>query len=148
AFNEPLTEITSAQTEISLQVLAESLSTVDLDFGEMPIDSVTIGGSPASFERATDLVNVHLPQTARRGDQINMTVTYHGKPKDGLSFADDRDGKPSATGDNWPNRVHHWIPCLDHPSAKATVSFTVSVPARELVVANGKFVSRTDGANG
>ena len=60
-----------------------------------------------------------------------------------MIFAKDRDGNPSATGDNWPNRVHQWIPCLDHPSAKATVSFAVAAPPREVVVANGKFVTMT-----
>ena len=49
-----------------------------------------------------------------------------------------KDGTPSAVGDNWPNRVHHWIPSLDHPSAKATVHFTVTAPTRDLVVANGR----------
>jgi len=57
-----------------------------------------------------------------------------------MVFEKDRDGNPSATGDNWPNRVHYWIPSLDHPSAKATVSFTVSAPQRYEVIANGKFV--------
>ena len=55
-----------------------------------------------------------------------------------MILTNDKDGKPSATGDNWPDRVHHWIPCLDHPSAKATVTFTVTAPAKDLVVANGK----------
>jgi len=87
--------------------------------------------------------HVLLPRAATRGDKLSLTITYHGQPKDGLIFANDRDGKASATGDNWPNRVHHWIPCLDHPSAKATVSFTVAAPAREQVVANGKFVTMT-----
>jgi aminopeptidase N len=65
-------------------------------------------------------------------------VAYHGKPRDGLVLTVDKAGKPSALGDNWPDRVHHWIPCLDHPAAKATVTFSITVPARELVVANGK----------
>ena len=29
-------------------------------------------------------------------------------------------------------------PCLDHPAAKATVSFAITAPARDTVVANGK----------
>jgi len=33
--------------------------------------------------------------------------------------------------------VHHWIPCLDHPSAKATISFKVTAPEQDIVVANG-----------
>src|SRR2546429_1816514 len=139
SFNDQLSEISSAKTEITLQVLKPNLSKIDLDFGELPIDSVLVSGQPARFERAPDLLNVILPQATKQNDQVKISITYHGRPKDGLIFANDRDGDPSVTGDNWPNRVHQWIPCLDHPSAKATVSFTVSVPQREIVVANGKF---------
>ena len=146
SFNEQLSEISSARTEIDLEVLAASLSRIDLDFGEMPIDSLSVSGASARFSRTAEQLNVILERAAKRGDRLKVTVTYHGRPKDGLVFARDRDGKASATGDNWPNRVHQWIPCLDHPSAKATVSFTVAAPARELVVANGSFLTTKKGA--
>ena len=146
SFNDQLSEISSAKTEITLQVLKPNLSRIDLDFGELPIDSVLVSGQPARFERAPDLLNVILPQATKQNDQVKISITYHGRPKDGLIFANDRDGNPSVTGDNWPNRVHQWIPCLDHPSAKATVAFTVSAPQREIVVANGRFVNVTGNA--
>lgn len=76
-----------------------------------------------------------------------VAVSYHGKPKDGLILSLDKAGNPSAVGDNWPNRVHHWIPSLDHPSAKATVSFSITAPAHELVVANGK-LNRVENSSG
>ncbi len=141
SLNDQLTEISSARTEISLEVLKPNTTTIDLDFGEMAIDSVWVSGSAARFERQPDQLIVTLPHAAQRGEKLSLTVTYHGKPNDGLVFAKDRDGKAAATGDNWPNRVHQWIPCFDHPSAKATVSFTVIAPARETVVANGRFVA-------
>jgi aminopeptidase N len=143
AFNDQLTELASARTEISVEVLKTNLTRIDLDFGEMPVDSVSVSGEPVRFERSPELLNVWLPHPAKAGDKLGIIVTYHGRPKDGLVFASDRDGKPSATGDNWPNRVHQWIPCLDHPSAKATVSFTVTAPPRDVVVANGKFLTMT-----
>ncbi|HMJ25395.1 MAG TPA: M1 family metallopeptidase, partial [Pyrinomonadaceae bacterium] len=140
-FNDGLTEISAARTDITLEVLAATLTKIDLDFGELPIDAVTIAGAPVRFERKPDVLDVFLTRAAKRGDKLTLTINYHGRPRDGLIFAQDRDGNPSATGDNWPNRVHQWIPCLDHPSAKATVSFTVSAPNREIVVANGRMVS-------
>src|SRR5438132_5508637 len=146
SFNDQLSEISSAKTEIALQVLKANLAKIDLDFGELPIDSVSVSGQPARFDRAPGLLNVFLPQGAKENDRVNIVVNYHGRPKDGLIFANDRDGNPSVTGDNWPNRVHQWIPCLDHPSAKATVTFTVSAPQREIVVANGRFVNLTGNA--
>jgi aminopeptidase N len=137
-FDDQLTEITSARTEIKILVLKESVAALDLDFGEMTVDSVAVGGAPARYEQRDGLLNVTLARAAKKDERLSVTINYHGKPKDGLILMTDKDGKPSATGDNWPNRVHHWIPCLDHPSAKATVSFTVTAPARDLVVANGK----------
>jgi aminopeptidase N len=145
-FSEQLTEISSARTEISLEVLKQNVTKIDLDFGEMAIDSVLIAAAPAQFDRTSEQLNLTLPRPANRGDKFNITITYHGHPKDGLIFAKDRDGKQSATGDNWPNRVHNWIPTLDHPSAKATVSFTISAPQRYQVVANGKFINTTGNA--
>jgi aminopeptidase N len=136
--DERLSEVTKARTVITLHALRDKLQVIDLDFGEMPIDSVTIGGRVAKIVRTPGLLNVYLPHELNSGDRVVIAVEYHGRPKDGLILSADKDGKPSATGDNWPNRVHHWIPCLDHPSAKATVNFTVTAPGKDLVIANGK----------
>ena len=141
SFDDELTEISSARTEITLQILSAGTNRIDLDFGEMPVDAVSVSGQPTQFTRTPNGLDVALPSAARNGDQIKVAVSYHGHPKDGLIFATDSDGKPSVTGDNWPNRVHQWIPCLDHPSAKATVSFTISAPQRYEVIANGKFIT-------
>jgi len=139
--NDQLSAFESAATTIRAVVLKPSVGTIDLDFGSLPVDAVTVNDLPAQFERTPNLLNVRLSKAAKPNEQITITVKYHGKPTDGLILATDRDGKPSATGDNWPDRVHHWIPCLDHPSAKATVSFTITAPSRELVVANGAMES-------
>jgi aminopeptidase N len=140
-FNDNLTEITSAKAEITILSLKDSLSQIDFDFGELPVDSVSVNNQVAPYRRSASLLNVKLPQRVPRGTSFVVAVSYHGKPKDGLILSLDKAGKPSAVGDNWPNRVHHWIPSLDHPSAKATVSFSITAPAHELVVANGKLNS-------
>src|SRR2546423_5978230 len=144
-FNDQVTEFTSARTSISLEVLGPT-NKIDLDFGDLPIDSVSVAGKPSRYERTAETLIVFLPKTAARGQKLAVTVTYHGQPKEGLVFAKDGDGNPSATGGNLPNRVHYWIPSLDHPSAKATVSFTVSAPQRYQVAANGQFITLTGNA--
>jgi aminopeptidase N len=143
SLNDQLTEIAKARTEISVEDLKANLAMIDLDFGDMAVDSVSVSGEPVRFERSPGMVNVTLARAAKAGDKFSIVVNYHGRPKDGLIFASDRDGRPSATGDNWPNRVHQWIPCLDHPSAKAAVSFTVAAPPRDVVVANGRLLTMT-----
>src|SRR5258706_1078845 len=147
SFNDQLNEISTCRTAITVEVLAANLTKIDLDFGDMPIDAVTVADAPPRFERKPEVLDVFLEHAAKRGDKINLAITYHGRPKDGLIFAKDRDGRPSATGDNWPNRVHQWIPCLDHPSAKATVTFSIVAPSRDRVVANGRFVTMTRNGN-
>jgi aminopeptidase N len=137
AFKDDLSEIASARVAITVLAL-KHVSVIDLDFGDLAVDSVTVDGTATPFSRAPGLLNVNLAKPLSRDARALVVVEYHGLPKDGLVLSKDKAGKPAAIGDNWPDRVHQWIPCLDHPSAKATVAFTVTVPARNLVVANGK----------
>src|SRR5437762_7230324 len=58
-FNDQLTQIT-ARTDISVEVLAQGLTKVDLDFGDLPIDSVLVSGTAAKFERTSETLNVML----------------------------------------------------------------------------------------
>ncbi|MFN2493908.1 MAG: M1 family metallopeptidase [Pyrinomonadaceae bacterium] len=139
-FDDQLSRLTNARTELTFISLKERLTNIDLDFGEMPVDSITVNHKVVAFERSPGHLIVKLSQPARRGARLRLDVYYHGTPKDGLILTTDKSGLPSAVGDNWPNRVHHWIPCLDHPSAKATVSFSLTVPVRLTTVANGKLV--------
>jgi aminopeptidase N len=138
AFNNELSELTRAETKLDALVLRDGVALIDLDFGALTIDALSVGGRPARYERQGERLNVFLARPAQRGERLRLSVVYHGRPADGLILTNDKDGHPSATGDNWPNRVHHWIPSLDHPSAKATVSFHVTAPARATVVANGR----------
>ena len=142
AFNQDLSEVTRAETKLTVIVLKEPLNLIDLDFGEMPVGSVSVNGASATFEQKDGRLNVTLALPPKVNERLLITVTYHGKPENGLILTKDKDGRPSATGDNWPDRVHHWIPSLDHPAAKATVTFRVNAPAPNTVVANGKLVAQ------
>jgi aminopeptidase N len=135
--DDQLSEITSASARIYLTIVKPTRE-FDVDFGELTVDRVTLANRPADFLRKDGKIHIDLPQAASPGDVYILEVYYHGKPKDGLILTNDKDGKPSAVGDNWPDRVHHWIPVLDHPSAKATVTFNITAPASQEVVANGR----------
>ncbi|HVQ39435.1 MAG TPA: M1 family metallopeptidase [Pyrinomonadaceae bacterium] len=145
--DDQLSEIVRATAEITILTLKDNVSLIDLDFGELAIDSIKVNNEAAQFERQPGLLNIKLSKAVPRNTRLVVMVAYHGRPKDGLIMSKDKAGKPSAVGDNWPDRLHHWIPCLDHPSAKATVSFTVTAPARALVVANGR-LDRVDTLSG
>jgi aminopeptidase N len=137
SLNDQLSEIVSATARIDVLILKPT-TMIDLDFGELAVEAVTLNSKPVLFTHRAGKLNINLALPAKPGAQLQISVQYHGKPKDGLILSNDKDGKPSAFGDNWPNRVHHWIPALDHPSAKATVTFNITAPASNEVVANGR----------
>lgn len=145
--NDKLNEIASAQAEIEIKILKRS-SLIDLDFGDLITDAVNVNGKPAVFEHRNGKLEIKLAELVNPGTKLTVTVAYHGKPKDGLILTADKDGKPSAVGDNWPDRVHHWIPSFDHPSAKATVTFKITAPVQDIVVANGRLDHVEVQANG
>ena len=137
SLDDQLSEIASATARIDIVILKPT-SLIDLDFGELTVDSVTLDAKPVSFTHKDGRLQITAAERLRAGKRLQVQVQYHGKPKDGLILTADKDGKPSAIGDNWPNRVHHWIPTLDHPSAKATVTFNITAPVGDEVVANGR----------
>jgi aminopeptidase N len=145
--NEQLSEISNATARIDVVAL-KRLSIIDLDFGELTTKAVSVNGRNATYSHKNGKLEITLAKAVNAGTRLVVTVEYSGKPADGLILTNDKDGKPAAVGDNWPNRVHHWIPVLDHPSAKATVTFNVTAPANNLVVANGRFEKVETTANG
>ena len=140
--NKQLTEITKATVNINI-IAVKQLSVLDLDFAELTTEDVLVNNESQKFVQQNGKLEVSLAKPVGPGANLHVTVVYHGKPKDGLILSQDKDGSPSAVGDNWPDRVHHWIPCLDHPSAKATVNFTINAPSPYIAVANGKLTSVT-----
>ncbi|HET9479571.1 MAG TPA: hypothetical protein VFO72_09510, partial [Pyrinomonadaceae bacterium] len=145
--DDQLSAIVSATARIDVLILKPT-TLVDLDFGELTVDAVTVDSKPASFTHRDAKLKINLTAPASPGTRLQISINYHGTPKDGLILTKDKDGRPSAVGDNWPNRVHHWIPTLDHPSAKATITFNITAPADNEVVANGRLDQVQTTSNG
>ncbi len=82
---------------------------------------------------------VVVPHEKQAGDSLHTLVRYHGSPHDGLIIRNNLHGARTVFADNWPDRVHDWIPTEDHPSDKATVAFQIEVPAGDMAIANGVF---------
>lgn len=146
-FDYGLSQINSATTEVTVLVRQNDLTKIDFDFGKMPVSAVKINNEIARFAQHDEKLDVYLTQPAAKDSQLKISVTYSGKPQDGLILTKDRYGNPSAVGDNWADRVHYWIPCLDHPSAKASVKFTVTASSINAVVANGVLESSKDNSD-
>ncbi|HVE79267.1 MAG TPA: M1 family metallopeptidase [Gemmatimonadaceae bacterium] len=124
---------------ISLRRVAPT-DTLRLDLVALRVDSVLVNGRPVAFARDSSRLRVPLPAA---GDSLAVTVRYGGSPRDGLIVTLDPQGRWLGFGDNWPNRARHWLPTVDHPSDKATVTWIVRAPADRRVVANGVLAEET-----
>lgn len=147
-FDNELSSLSAATADVEVLIRQNEVTKIDFDFGTMPVNGVKINGETAKFAQYDRKLDVFFTQPAQKNQKLNISVSYSGKPQDGLILTKDRDGFPSAVGDNWGDRVHNWIPCLDHPAAKASVKFTVTAPAKNTVVANGVMENATVNADG
>ena len=135
--------------EISMRFLAPS-NMIELDMtgrgndGRGMIASKVTGPNTRGFEKEAEKLKIALLKEARTGDTATYIITYHGKPKDGLIISKNKYGHRTFFADNWPNRGHNWIPCVDDPADKASVEFIVTAPLHYQVVANGIQLEETN----
>ncbi len=101
----------------------------------MLVTDVKEDGKTIEFTQSEEQVT--LSTSAKANTTHNYTITYSGIPADGLIISTNKHGNRTFFGDNWPNRAHNWLPCVDDPADKASVEFIVFAPDRYTVVANG-----------
>lgn len=100
--------------------------------------------APLSFNHNDGKISISLKNELAAGDTITTLVNYRGIPSDGLIISKNKFGKRTFFADNWPNRAHNWIPCVDDPADKASVEFAILSPAHYQVVANGVLEEETN----
>ena len=106
----------------------------------MEIDRITENGDKVTFVHENNLVQ--FPgREIQEGESRKFLIEYHGIPDDGLIISENKFGDRTFFGDNWPDRAHHWLPVVDHPSDKATVEFIVEAPAHYGIVSIGSKTS-------
>src|SRR5687768_6143725 len=93
---------------------------------------------------AGEKLRIILSQTAKPGDTATYFISYSGIPADGLIIAKNKYGNRTFFSDNWPNRAHNWLPCVDQPADKAGVEFIITAPNHYQVVSNGIQLEETD----
>lgn len=103
----------------------------------MLVNSVFARDSEVSFTQTENKLVIRFGETVKASEERTLTVSYSGIPGDGLIISKNKFGDRTFFGDNWPDRAHHWLPVVDHPSDKASVEFIVTAPLHYAVIANG-----------
>jgi aminopeptidase N len=114
----------------------------------MVVSAVSAGDRGVPFRHDSDRLTLSVTPAARSGDVRSFRVQYAGIPAGGLRIGPNRYGDRTYFSDNWPNKIHHWLPVIDHPHDKATSEFLITAPAHYQVVASGLLQEETDLGNG
>ncbi len=103
----------------------------------MEVTEITADNKPVKFLHQNDRLKIILPAAIPATTLSEIIITYSGVPRDGLIISKNKYGDRTFFGDNWPDRAHHWLPTIDHPSDKAAVDFIVTAPPKYEVIGNG-----------
>jgi len=135
-------DIIYGEARLSINYIQKTDSLI-LDFANlkksgkgMIINTITENNTSISFSHRNNKIAIPISKNNEIGNHV-FTIKYQGIPEDGLIISRNKFGDRTFFGDNWPNRAHQWLPCIDHPADKASLSFTVVAPERYQVVSNG-----------
>ncbi|MBI4883799.1 MAG: M1 family metallopeptidase [Actinobacteria bacterium] len=121
--------LTSARDEITLDAVGLTAS------------NVTVGGESVVAVADGPELRIPLPQPGSAGDSLRIEVSYGFENAQILSPIGFSIGWFNTPGGSYvlnePDGARSWLPCNDHPSDKATYTFTIAVPAGLTAVANG-----------
>jgi len=121
----------------------EYLSSFDLDFHGLTVDSITVNGETVTSSRNADELIITPSKPLDVNKLFEVVVTYHGSPalmpsqpipvSMGWSHADN--GAINIWGE--PDAASSWFPNNNHPRDKATYRFEITVPKPWMVAASG-----------
>ena len=122
----------------------KSISTFSIDLASkensgkgMEVSEVSFNDSKVNYTHLNGKLKINLSSPAKENETLIFKIKYGGEPIDGLVIGKNKYGDRGFFGDNWPDRGHHWLPVIDHPSDKSSVDFTVIAPMHYSVIANG-----------
>ncbi len=119
------------------------LTNINLGGKGMKVTSIK-GDEVWGLEHISNKVRFHLSKTYKAGEEAAISILYAGIPADGLIISKNKFGNRTFFSDNWPNRAHNWIPCIDDPGDKATVDFMITAPSHYQVISNGLQIEETN----
>lgn len=141
----------TASAELYL-IPTETLTQFNLDFHGLTVDSITVNGLAAEFERDGDELIITPASELVANESVRVGVQYHGKPN---ALEDNLDEVGGVIG-GWhttdygvyvasePNGAKSWYPVNNHPTDPATYTFRVTVPKPNTVIANGLLTDEID----
>ena len=125
--------------------LREGIRAFHLDACEMRIGGVAFDGEKVPFEHDGKVLAVTLPENLKTSAH-ELRVDYSAEPRQGVYFISPDEKFPDKPVQAWsqgePEFTRYWYPCHDHPDDKATSETLITVPEGNVVVSNGRLLSK------
>ena len=110
----------------------------------MVVNNISASGAALPFVHEHDRLVITPGKKSNPDEPFAITIHYRGVAAAGLVMGNNIFGEQVFFGDNYPDRARNWLPCVDHPADKATVTWVITAPDRYKVVASGKLVSEIE----
>ncbi len=111
----------------------------------LPVRGVRVDGVAADHRRPSrHEVRVEPATPVAEGEEFTVVVSYAGRP-DRFGYLGERNwlaNRREVVAMNQPHMAPWWFASNDHPSDKALMDISVTVPSDKQVLANGRLVSR------
>jgi aminopeptidase N len=145
------TKVLSGTIRMTASVVSGPISSVDLDLDNttMTCDAATSAGFATTFAQGGGILTVQLDRTYATGENIDVTVQYHGTPTSGAfgaAFGFDAHGSSTLVSTlSEPFDARTWWPCKDDPADKAdSADIAVTLPSGYVIASNGVRVANAD----
>lgn len=122
-----------------------------VDFEDLTVADAA--GGEVSFDYDGKELSVLWAEPFENGEERKLAVSYRVvEPVSGLIFAvpDDEypDRAPWAATDHETERARYWLPCVDLPAVRTTLSFHLTAAKDFTILANGVLTGEEDNGDG
>jgi len=134
-------------TDIEIKAKMAPLSSINLDFQTLSVDSVKRDDTALYFSRKGNQLNISLPFSTV-GQTETIRVYYHGKPFNqsfgGFYFTSDfAYNMGVGIGSLPPSLGRAWFPCIDEFTDRSTYTFSITTDADKKAICGGALVDST-----
>jgi aminopeptidase N len=150
---DPDTHAFSGTVVVAGRLLAPA-TTISLDTAGPVVASVSSDGQPLVFRQERDELIIELDRQEPQPDAFDVSVDFTSQVLVAGDFFEDAGVFPGIRDPdgvwavNEPDGTSRWMPVNDHPTDKATWTFSVSAPDGMTAVSNGEFVDQRPASGG
>ena len=148
---DPIANTVTGSTTITANA-TETLSSFNLDFLGLAVDSVTVNEVEATYSRSDSELTITPAVPLETNQPFNAIVQYHGTPEtitsgglSGMGWSHGESGAINVWGE--PDAASTWFPSNNHPRDKATYRFEITVPKPWMVAATGTLKETKENGN-